>query len=69
LRITVHQFRHAAAAIILKHRPGEYEMVRLLLGHKSVTTTINSYIGFETTHAGQVFGELITNMVDQEAAE
>ena len=69
LRITVHQFRHAAAAIILKHRPGEYEMVRLLLGHKSVTTAINSYIGFETTHAGQVFGELITNMVDQEAAE
>ncbi|MGA8992083.1 MAG: site-specific integrase [Rhodoplanes sp.] len=25
LRITVHQFRHAAAAIYLKHRPGDYE--------------------------------------------
>src|SRR5262249_53905775 len=24
LRITVHQFRHAAAAIYLKHRPGDY---------------------------------------------
>ena len=69
MRITVHQFRHAAAAIILKHRPGEYEMVRLLLGHKSVTTTINSYIGLETTHASQVFGDMITKMIHQEAAE
>jgi len=28
LRMTVHQFRHAAGALILKHRPGEYELVR-----------------------------------------
>src|SRR5262245_53244045 len=27
LRITVHQFRHAAGAIFLKRRPGEYEIV------------------------------------------
>jgi integrase len=66
LRITVHQFRHAAAAIILKHRPGEYELVRLLLGHKNVTTTINSYIGLETTHASEVFSDMITKMICQE---
>jgi integrase len=34
LRITVHQFRHAAAAVYLRHRPGEYESVRRLLGHR-----------------------------------
>jgi hypothetical protein len=28
LRMTTHQFRHAAGAVILKHRPGEYELVR-----------------------------------------
>lgn len=69
LRITVHQFRHAAGAIILKHRPGEYELVRLLLGHKNVSTTINSYIGLETTHASEVFGGMISKMMGQEAAE
>jgi hypothetical protein len=34
LRITVHQFRHAAGALILKHRPGEYELVRRVLGQR-----------------------------------
>jgi integrase len=43
MRITVHQFRHAAAAIILQRRPGEYELVRRILGHRNVQTTINSY--------------------------
>jgi integrase len=41
LRMTVHQFRHAAGAIILQRRPGEYELVRRLLGHRNVQTTIN----------------------------
>jgi hypothetical protein len=31
LRITQHQFRHAAAAIYLKHQPGAYEVARRLL--------------------------------------
>ena len=39
MRITVHQFRHAAGALILKHRPGDYELVRRILGHKSIQTT------------------------------
>jgi integrase len=39
LRITVHQFRHAAAAILLKQRPGDYELVRRLLGHRNIQTT------------------------------
>ena len=34
LRITVHQFRHAAAAIYLKDRPGDYETVRRVLAHR-----------------------------------
>ena len=47
LRLTPHQFRHVAAAIILKHKPGNYELVRLLLGHRTVEITIRNYIGFE----------------------
>lgn len=59
LRVTVHQFRHACAAIYLKHRPGEYEVVRRLLGHRSIQTTINFYCGLETTQANEAFGKMI----------
>ena len=52
LRITVHQFRHAAGALILKHRPGEYELVRRILGHKSVETTTTFYLALGD-HAGE----------------
>ena len=48
LRITVHQFRHAAAAIYLKHHPGDYETVRQMLGHSNIQTTIKFYCGLET---------------------
>ena len=59
LRITVHQFRHAAAAIYLKHRPGDYETVRRLLGHRDIQTTIHFYCGLQTTQATEQFGKLI----------
>jgi integrase len=59
LRVTVHQFRHAAGAIILKQRPGEYELVRQILGHRSVQTTINAYIGLENIRASEIFSEIV----------
>jgi integrase len=59
LRMTVHQFRHAAGAIILKQRPGEYELVRQLLGHRSVQTTIYSYIGLDSIQAGEIFSNIV----------
>ena len=59
LRITVHQFRHAAAAIYLKHHPGDYETVRRLLGHKDIQTTTRFYCGLGTIAASEQFGKLI----------
>ena len=41
LRITLHQYRHAAAAVYLKHHPGDYETVRRFLGHRNIRTTVN----------------------------
>jgi integrase len=64
LRITVHQFRHAAGALILKHRPGEYELVRRILGHKSVQTTIRFYLALESTQASEIFTDIVRNRVD-----
>jgi hypothetical protein len=64
LRITVHQFRHAAGALILKHRPGEYELVRRILGHKSVQTTMKFYLDLETTQASEIFTDIVRQRLD-----
>ena len=63
VRMTVHQFRHACAAIYLKHRPGEYETVKRLLGHRNIQTTINFYCGLATTQANAAFGKIIREHV------
>lgn len=59
LRVTAHQFRHAAAALILKNCPGEYEFARRILGHLNIQTTIKFYAGLETFQASKQFGALI----------
>ena len=64
LRITVHQFRHAAGALILKHRPGEYELVRRILGHKNIQTTKNFYLSLETTQASEMYIDIVRGRVD-----
>jgi hypothetical protein len=66
LRMTVHQFRHAAGAIILKRRPGEYELVRRLLGHRNVQTTINAYVGLENIQASEIFSEMVMEHMEDE---
>jgi Phage integrase family len=66
LRMTVHQFRHAAGALILQHRPGEYELVRQLLGHRNVQTTINAYIGLENIHASEIFSKIVMEHMEDE---
>jgi integrase len=71
LRMTAHQFRHAAGAIVLMRRPGEYELVRRLLGHRSLQTTVNAYIGLDGIQARKIFAELVLEYrsIDLEAAE
>ena len=68
LRITVHQFRHAAAAIYLKHHPGEYETMRQLLGHRDSQTTIRFYCGLQTMQATEQFGKLIRQQIKFDAS-
>jgi integrase len=63
LRITPHQFRHAAAAIYLKHRPGDYETVRRVLGHRNIQMTIAFYCGLQTAQATEQFGNLIRQQI------
>jgi integrase len=67
--ITAHQFRHAAAALWLKHHPGDYETVRRMLGHRNLQTTMNFYCGLETTQANKMFGGLVRGLMKFEPEE
>jgi integrase len=59
VRMTIHQFRHAAAAIYLKNHPGNYEIVRQFLGHRNIRTTVKYYCGLETIHATRLLGDIV----------
>ena len=66
LRITAHQFRHAAGAVILKHHPGNYELVRQILGHRNVQTTIKCYIGLDNIRASEIFSKIVLETLDED---
>lgn len=59
IRLTAHQFRHICGFLFLQRCPGDYEIVRVLLGHKSIQTTIQFYAGMETEAAIRRFDEAV----------
>ena len=61
LKVNVHLFRHAGGKIFLDMQPGQYEVVRRVLGHKSIATTTRIYTGAETKAAGQHFARVIAD--------
>jgi integrase len=54
-----HLFRHAGGKIFLDARPGQYEVMRRVLGHRSIATTTSIYAGAETRSAGAHFAAVI----------
>jgi integrase len=67
IRVTAHQYRHAAAAIILKTDNQNYEWARRVLGHKNLQTTINFYTGLEMVQASERFGDVIRSQIEASA--
>lgn len=65
LNMNVHLFRHFAGYLYLKAYPGEYEVVRQLLGHKSVKTTIDFYLGLEQHAAFKRYDAVITSHLEK----
>ena len=61
VRLTAHQFRHLAGFLYLRHNPGGHEVVRQLLGHKSIETTIRFYAGMEVAEAVRHYDRHIEN--------
>jgi integrase len=68
IRVTPHQYRHAAGAIIIRTTQ-DYEFARRVLGHKNVRTTIKFYLGLETAHATERFGDIVRAQLSAEALE
>ena len=64
VRITPHQFRHGAAKLLLDAKPGHYEVVRKILGHKNITTTYAHYAGAETQAAVELYDDVILGLKD-----
>jgi integrase len=58
--INVHLFRHLAAKLYLDAHPGDYGVVRLLLGHKSLETTMKAYCGAEQSAAFKLLDEVVS---------
>ena len=57
-----HRFRHAVAKIFLDRNPGQYEVVRQLLGHKNIKTTIEFYAGAEGAAAARHYSATILKL-------
>jgi integrase len=59
ITLTSHQFRHLSAKILLDDQPGGFEIVKQLLGHKNLQTTVFSYAGIDSRRAGRHHERLI----------
>jgi site-specific recombinase XerD len=68
VRVTPHQYCHAAAAIIIRTTQ-DYELARRVLGHKKLRTTVKFYLGLETAQATERFGDIIRAQLSVDALE
>jgi integrase len=66
LQMHSHLFRHLAGFLILSRNPGEFETVRLLLGHRSIETTIAFYCGMQQATAFRRYDEVISEYLTAE---
>lgn len=59
LVVNVHLFRHFAAMLYLKERPGDFETVRRLLKHKRLQTTMNFYASLSNQWAHEHYDDVV----------
>lgn len=62
LDVHPHLFRHLGAKLHLDANPGQYELIRRVLGHRSVDTTVSFYAGTETAAAVRHFDAQILKL-------
>jgi integrase len=69
MQMNPYLFRHATAKLYLDGNFGDYETVRRVLAHRSITTTTTFYTGLETGPAVRHFDETILNLRNKENGE
>ena len=62
IRMKAHLFRHLGAKLYLAEHPNDIETVRLLLGHRSSTTTLKAYADLRTSSGFQRYDDLIASL-------
>jgi len=65
IHLTPHTFRHFAAFLHLRERPGEYVKVQKALGHKQLDTTIKFYAPLTSASALEEYGSLLDNLLEK----
>jgi integrase len=66
--MTLHQFRHLAAKLYLDKNPADFETVRLLLGHKSLATTMRFYLEFDSILAVRRYSDVVSTLMEELAS-
>ncbi len=59
LDLNIHLLRHVGGKIFLDQKPGQYEVMRRVLGHRSIATTTSYYTGAEQRAAGAHFARVL----------
>ncbi len=59
VEFNVHLARHFAAWNFLRVNPGQYEVVRQVLGHRTIAVTIRHYVGLEADSAAEQFDRTV----------
>src|SRR6476646_9338538 len=65
VELSPHQLRHLAAKILLDDSPGAFELIKQLLGHQNMKTTVNFYAGIDTRRAARHHHRLLQKGVDE----
>lgn len=63
LELNAHAFRHLTAKLYLEQHPGDYATVQMLLGHKSLQTTLRAYVGMESRDAVKRYDAMVMSLL------
>jgi integrase len=67
--LSPHQFRHLVGYLYLLHHPSGHEVVRIMLGHRSIDTTIRFYAGMEGLAAARQYDAMLQELRDEPMAD
>jgi integrase len=62
-RLSPHQFRHLCGYLYLQRHPHGHEVVRAMLGHRSIETTIKFYAGLEGIAAARHYDAMLQELI------